>query len=128
MGEQINTDRLRSWSRYYEGLNNLEDQGFIQLPYVPDECEHNAHMFYLKCRSLEERTRLIDHLKSLQIQSVFHYVPLHSSMAGLKLGRFHGEDRYTTVESEKLLRLPLYYNMSTQDIDQVIDSIIKFYT
>lgn len=127
MAESINVNRLENWNRYFEGLKILQDNGIIHLPYVPDECEHNAHMFYIKCQSLEDRTKLIDHLKSLQIQSVFHYVPLHSSEAGLKLGRFHGENLYTTIESEKLLRLPLYYNMSADDVDRVVDSIIKFY-
>lgn len=125
--EEINNNRLESWDRYYLGLEELESKGYIKLPTIPEGCTHNAHMFYIKCGSLDERTRLMKYLKDENVQSVFHYVPLHSSEAGMKFGYFHGEDRYTTVESEKLLRLPLYYNISRNDIDRVIESIKKFY-
>jgi dTDP-4-amino-4,6-dideoxygalactose transaminase len=127
MAEEVNDNRLKSWNHYYRGLAELENKGYIQLPCVPDGCVHNAHMFYLKCSSLDERTRLIEYLKDLNIQSVFHYIPLHSSKAGKEFGRFHGDDRHTTVESEKLLRLPMYYNLSKNDIDNIVDSINKFY-
>jgi len=124
---EINDNRLESWKNYYMGLAELAKKGYIQLPHVPDGCTHNAHMFYIKCSSIDERTRLIDYLKNCGIQSVFHYIPLHSSEAGHKYGRFHGEDRYTTKESEKLLRLPLYYKLPLSDLNQIVDAINKFY-
>lgn len=125
--DDINRDRLKSWDHYYKGLKELEMQGYIQLPHIPESCTHNAHMFYLKCSSLEERTRLINHLKNMNIQSVFHYVPLHSSKGGEEYGRFHGVDRFTTLESEKLLRLPMYYNLAENDIAKIVASIRNFY-
>jgi dTDP-4-amino-4,6-dideoxygalactose transaminase len=123
----INNYRLKIWNQYYDGLQDLQQEGFIELPYVPNECEHNAHMFYIKCKDLEERARLIRYLKERNIQATFHYVPLHSSEAGLKYGEFSGEDKYTTKESERLLRLPLYYNMELSDVEYVIEQINVFY-
>lgn len=125
--EEINKDRLNSWKLYYEGLKKLEIKGLINLPFIPKECEHNAHMFYIKCKDLDERGKLIQYLKEKGISSVFHYVPLHSAKAGIQFGRFHGEDIYTTRESERLLRLPMYYNLCKENIDYVIKSIIDFY-
>lgn len=125
--EEINKDRLNSWNLYYEGLKKLEIKGLINLPFIPKECEHNAHMFYIKCKDLDERGKLIQYLKEMRISSVFHYIPLHSAKAGIQFGRFHGEDIYTTRESERLLRLPMYYNLCKEDIDYVIKSIIDFY-
>lgn len=127
MAEEINIDRKATWNRYYKGLEGLQNKEFIKLPYVPNYCEHNAHMFYIKCNSLDERSRLIAFLMKNEIQSVFHYIPLHSSLAGRKFGRFHGNDTFTTSESEKLLRLPIYYNMKESDVDKVIDVIHEFY-
>jgi dTDP-4-amino-4,6-dideoxygalactose transaminase len=125
--EEIKKDRLNSWDRYYERLFELGNKGLLDLPYIPDECNHNAHMFYVKCSSLEERTRLINFLKENVVQVVFRYVPLHSSDADQRFGRFHGEDIFTTTESERLVRLPLYFNMVSEDIDKVIDCVKKFY-
>ncbi|MNW34168.1 dTDP-4-amino-4,6-dideoxygalactose transaminase [compost metagenome] len=127
MAEEINSNRKAIWNRYYKGLEDLQSKEFINLPYVPNYCQHNAHMFYIKCNSLDERSRLIDYLLKNEIQSVFHYIPLHSSIAGRKFGRFHGNDIFTTSESEKLLRLPMYYNMKESDVDKVIDVIHEFY-
>lgn len=127
MAEDININRKAIWNRYYKGLEDLRNKEFINLPYIPNYCEHNAHMFYIKCKSLDERSRLIDFLMKNEIQSVFHYIPLHSSIAGRKFGRFHGNDTFTTSESEKLLRLPIYYNMQESDVDKVIDVIHEFY-
>lgn len=127
MASEINNDRLESWSQYYEGLRPLHEEGFIELPYIPQNCEHNAHMFYIKVRDLEERTELIDYLKQNGILSVFHYIPLHSSEAGLKYGRFHGVDLFTTQESERLVRLPMFYKLPKEDILKVIDHINNFY-
>jgi dTDP-4-amino-4,6-dideoxygalactose transaminase len=126
--EKINNDRLASWNAYYERLEDLAADGRIQLPVIPEECEHNAHMFYLKAADINERDALIAFLKENGVQAVFHYVPLHSAPAGRKLGRFHGEDRYTTDTFERLLRLPMYYGLKEEDIDTVTDAIHRFYS
>lgn len=126
--EMINQNRLRAWNMYNELLKPLQEKGRIELPYIPKECTHNAHMFYIKTKDLEERTRLISYLKENDISAVFHYIPLHISPAGAKFGRFHGEDKYTTKESERLLRLPLYYGINDTDIEKVADAVIKFYS
>ena len=123
----INNDRLRSWNRYCEALSPLQEKGVIELPYIPAECTHNAHMFYIKTKDLAERTALTKFLKEDGIGAVFHYIPLHSSPAGQKFGRFHGEDKYTTAESDRLLRLPMYYGLTDSDIDIVVDRICRFY-
>ncbi|MBQ3924285.1 MAG: dTDP-4-amino-4,6-dideoxygalactose transaminase [Firmicutes bacterium] len=127
VAEEINNDRLASWNRYYEGLKDLQDKGIIELPVIPEECEHNAHMFYVKAADIEERTALIQYLKEHDVQAVFHYVPLHSAPAGAKFGRMAGEDRYTTKESSRLLRLPMYYGLTEEDTAKVIDTIHGFY-
>ena len=125
--DKINNDRLASWQKYYDAFEELEKEGYVERPIIPAECKHNAHMFYLKAKDLEERTALISFLKQNDILAVFHYIPLHSAPAGKKFGVFHGEDEYTTVESERLLRLPMYYGLTDEDIDKVIDTVIKFY-
>ena len=125
--DDINNDRLNSWHEYYSAFAPLADKGLVTLPVVPDGCVHNAHMFYLKCASLEERTALISYLKERGIMAVFHYVPLHSAPAGLKYGRFDGEDVYTTAESDKLLRLPMYYGLTKEDRDAVIKAVLALY-
>lgn len=125
--DKVNENRLASWNHYYEGLSELSEQGKIDLPVVPEGCEHNAHMFYIKAKDLEERTRLISFMKEQGVGCVFHYIPLHSAPAGRKFGRFYGEDVYTTRESERLMRLPMYYGLETEQIDYVIDKIKEFY-
>ena len=125
--DKIFDSRMHAWNRYYEGLKPLAEAGCIELPVVPEGCEHNAHMFYIKAKDLEERTALIAFLKTRGVNAVFHYIPLHSAPAGLKLGRFHGEDRYTTRESERLTRLPLYYGLTDEDVDTVIAAVKAFY-
>lgn len=127
MADIINEDRLRSWNYYYEGLQYLAENGKIDLPCIPKECEHNAHMFYIKAKDLDERTKLISYMKEHGIGCVFHYIPLHSAPAGRRFGRFCGEDIYTTKESERLMRLPMYYGLKLEDIDRVIETIEKFY-
>lgn len=112
---------------YYTQLEPLAREGKIELPTIPDGCVHNAHMFYLKTRDLEERTALIAHLKECGVQAVFHYVPLHSSPAGKKFGRFSGEDVYTTRESDRLVRLPMYYGLTARDREWVIATVKSFY-
>lgn len=125
--DAINEYRLNIWNHYYAGLKELEDEKKIELPYVPKECTHNAHMFYIKAQNLEERSDLIKFLKEKDIQAVFHYIPLHSSPAGKKFGRFEGDDVYTTKESERLMRLPLYYGLKDEEVQYVIDKIKEFY-
>lgn len=125
--DKINQDRLTNWNLYYKELSDLAKQGAIELPHIPEECQHNAHMFYIKTTNRETRDSFIRYLKESDIQAVFHYVPLHSSQAGRKFGRFHGEDIYTTSESEKLLRLPMYYGMKGENVLEVIYCIKHFF-
>lgn len=127
MADEINEDRLQSWNHYYNGLQDLAEKGNIELPVIPEGCVHNAHMFYIKAKDLEERTRLIAYMKENGIGCVFHYIPLHSAPAGRKFGRFHGEDQYTTKESERLMRLPMYYGLKPEDVEKVIETIKNFY-
>lgn len=127
LAEEINHNRLASWNAYYEQLKELENAGRLQLPVIPEECCHNAHMFYIVTKDLEERGRLIAHLKENGVQAVFHYVPLHSAKAGLKYGRFHGEDRYTTKISESLVRLPMYYGLKPEDVEYICEKVKAFY-
>lgn len=125
--DEINNSRLAAWQRYYIALTPLADAGKISLPVVPENCKHNGHMFYLKTADLEERTALLAHLKAKGIMAVFHYVPLHSSEAGKRFGHFEGEDRYTTRDSERLMRLPMWYGLTEADQLQVISAIQEFY-
>ena len=124
IADEINNTRLHSWNLYYENLKDLPN---IELPHIPKECKHNAHMFYIKAKNLEERTELIKFLKVNDIAAVFHYIPLHSAPAGKKYGKFHGEDKYTTKESERLLRLPMYYGLKDEEVLKVCEKIKEFY-
>lgn len=123
---KISEKRMEIWNCYHEALAPLAEAGKIEQPVIPEGCTHNAHMYYIKVRSMEVRTRLIQYLREKGICSVFHYVPLHSSPAGLKFGRFHGEDRYTTRESERLLRLPMFYNLDMEDVKRIAEEILRF--
>lgn len=125
--DKINNKRLALWNTYYEELMLLQNKGLVELPYIPNECKHNGHMFYIKVKNLEERTRLIENLKENGVLAVFHYIPLHSSPAGLRFGRFNGEDRYTTKESERLLRLPMFYDLDMETVMYICKKIKKFY-
>ena len=125
--DEINNNRLETWNFYNDNLKELEEKGFIERPYIPKECEHNAHMYYIKTKDLKERTKLIKFLKENGVEAVFHYVPLHTAPAGQKYGRFHGEDKYTTKESERLMRLPMYYGLKQEDKEKVVELIKKFY-
>ena len=127
MADEINNYRLNIWNTYYEGLKDLADEGIIDIPTVPEGCVHNAHMFYIKAKDYEERTKLIAHLKDNDILSVFHYIPLHTAPAGQKFGEFRGEDKYTTKESERLTRLPLYYGLTKDQNEFIIDKVRSFY-
>ena len=125
--DMINDNRLASWNAYYELLTPLAEEGRIVLPVVPEECSHNAHMFYIKTANIEERTALTTFLKENGIGSAFHYVPLHSSPAGARFGRFHGEDKYTTNTFERLLRLPMYYGLKPEEVEYITEKIKEFY-
>lgn len=125
--DEIFEDRMKSWELYRKLLTPLSEAGKIELPVVPEGCTHNAHMFYIKARDLEERTVLIEYLKEKDIQAVFHYIPLHSAPAGERFGRFHGEDVYTTRESERLLRLPMFYGLKEEQVRCIADKVTEFY-
>lgn len=127
VSQKIFDDRMSSWNLYYECLKELQGSGCLDLPVIPENCEHNAHMFYIKVRDLKERQNLIAYLKERGINAVFHYIPLHSAPAGQKYGEFCGEDRYTTKESERLLRLPMYYGLESDKILYICDCIKKYY-
>ena len=126
--KDIYENRMNSWRLYYEHLKEMEEKGALELPIIPEHCTHNAHMFYIKVKDLDERTKLIAYLKERGINTAFHYIPLHDAPAGKKYGEFHGEDRYTTRESERLLRLPMYYNLDPKDIDCVCEGIRTFFS
>ena len=125
--DQINENRLATWQRYYDAFADLAEQGRIELPTIPEGCVHNAHMFYIKCRDLADRTAFISHMRERDVQCVFHYIPLHSAPAGLRFGEFVGEDRYTTKESERLVRLPMYYGIADEDLETVITSALDYF-
>lgn len=127
MAEEIQQARISRWNQYHECLKPLADAGKIELPYIPEHCTNNGHMFYIKTRDLAERSELFAYLKEKGILSASHYVPLHSAPAGLKFGRFHGEDKYTTKESDRLLRLPMYYQLTEEDAAYVADKVKEFY-
>ena len=123
----IQKKRLSVWNRYREGLSELEKKEYIEFGVIPDECTNNAHMFYIKVSDLETRTELISYLKEKGIMAVFHYVPLHSAPAGRKFGRFNGEDRYTTKESERLIRLPLFYSITDEEVEYIVENLKAYY-
>ena len=125
--DEINDNRLATWQYYYDNLKYLQEEGKVELPLIPEGCVHNAHMFYVKLNNLRQRTEFISYLKENGVQSTFHYIPLHSAPAGVKFGRFDGEDVYTTAESERLTRLPMYYGMTTEDRAKVVDVVKSFF-
>ena len=125
--DEIQNARMARWDQYHEALKPLADAGRISLPFIPEYCKHNAHMFYIKTKDMAERTDLIDFMKSKDILTVFHYIPLHTAPAGIKYGRFNGEDRYTTKESERLVRLPMYYSLKPEEAAYVADQVKAFY-
>lgn len=126
VAQQVFDDRMNSWNKYNEAFKYLKDKGVIETPFVPEECEHNAHMYYIKLDNIEERTKFINYMKENDILTVFHYIPLHSAPAGREYGVFAGEDKYTTKESERIVRLPLYYNMG-ETVDEVISKVYKYF-
>ena len=125
--EEIYKNRMDTWQYYHSQLENMEKNGKIKRPVIPENCVHNAHMYYIKAKDLDERTRLLAYLKENGVSAVFHYIPLHSAAAGIKYGRFFGEDQYTTKESERLLRLPLYYGMKEEAREKVVRCVEAFY-
>lgn len=124
--EQITQNRLATWNHYYADLSELAQKGLIELPTIPSDCQHNGHMFYMKVKDLDERTALLAHLKADDIYAVFHYIPLHSAPAGLRFSRFHGEDVFTTKESERLVRLPIWYGMDEPTREHIVKSVLRF--
>lgn len=125
--DAINNDRLASWNEYDEAFRPMSEKELFEVPTIPQECQHNAHMYYIKCKDLSERSAFMKHLRESGVSSVFHYIPLHSSPAGRRFGRFDGEDTFTTAESERLVRLPMYYGLSHNDRKCVIDAVRNFY-
>lgn len=126
MAEGVNLKRRAFWSRYYENLKPLKEEGLLDLQLIPEECSHNAHLFYIKMKNIEERQDMIDYLRQNDVQSVFHYVPLHSAIAGLRFSEFKGEDKFTTMESERLLRLPLFYDLKFEEVDFICNKVERF--
>ena len=127
LANEITADRMHTWNMYYDAFEELENKERIERPFVPTDCKHNAHMFYLKCKDLEERSAFIKFLGENGILAVFHYIPLHGAPAGKLFGRFNGEDVYTTKESERLVRLPLYYGLKEEEIEYIIGKVKEFY-
>jgi dTDP-4-amino-4,6-dideoxygalactose transaminase len=127
LADEINGKRLARWEQYNTLLQPLREKGIIELPAIPEGCVHNAHMYYIKTKDIEERTRFINFMKSNGILTVFHYIPLHTAPAGRKFGYFHGEDVYTTKESERLVRLPMYYSLKESEVDYIVDKVKEFY-
>ena len=126
--DEINNNRLDSWKQYYDAFEHLKEEVEIELPVIPEGCVHNAHMFYINIKTLQERTAFISFMKQNGISCVFHYVPLHSAPAGIKFGRFDGNDNFTTKESDRLVRLPLYYKLTQEDIDYIISKVNEFFS
>ena len=126
--DEINGNRIATWNRYYQELQAMAMEGKFEIPTVPKECEHSAHMFYLKCKDLKERSEFIKFMKEKELYCVFHYIPLHSAPAGEKFGRFDGEDEFTTKESERLVRLPMYYGLRKDQVDLVVEGIKEFFS
>ena len=124
---EIKQHRLSLWYNYWDGLKPLQDEKLLELPHIPSTCEMNGHMFYIKVKDLKERTALLKYLGEHNILAVFHYVPLHSAPAGIQFSSFFGEDKYTTQESERLVRLPLYFNLTTKDQEKVIEKVLNFF-
>ena len=125
--DEINEKSLTIWTCYNEAFKNLQEAGELELSTIPDECVHNAHMYYIKLKDLKQRTEFLSYMRENGVCCVFHYIPLHSSSAGMRFGTFHGEDKYTTLESERLARLPMYYGMSEIDLKYVIKKTLEFF-
>ena len=125
--DKINNNRLLTWNTYFSSLKSLEEKKLLELDKIPIECNHNAHMFFIKCKNIEQRTDFINFMRKNDIQCNFHYVPLHSAPAGLKFGIFYGKDIYTTSESDRLVRLPLYYGIKNNDVMLIIQKVKEFF-
>lgn len=125
--DKITQNRLAIWKNYYAALSDLAKRGLVELPTIPADCQHNGHMFYIKAKDLDERTALLAHLKANDVLAVFHYIPLHSAPAGLRFSRFHGEDVFTTKESERLIRLPIWFGMDEKTCEHIVKSVLHFY-
>ena len=126
VADEINENRLKTWNRYHGELKKFANSGRIEVPTIPEDCVHNAHMFYIKLKDLTDRTEYIKWMRENEVGCVFHYVPLHSAPAGHKFGRFNGEDVYTTAESDKIVRLPMYYGIKEEDQGKVIEMTKRY--
>lgn len=127
LADEITKARMDRWNQYDALLRDLADKGLIEQPFVPDYCTHNAHMYYIKVRDLEQRSDFINFMKSKDVLTVFHYVPLHTAPAGLKYGRFHGEDNFTTRESDRLVRLPMYYALTEDEVNYICECAHEYF-
>jgi dTDP-4-amino-4,6-dideoxygalactose transaminase len=127
LADEITKIRLARWEQYNTLLQPLKERGLIELPYIPEGCVHNAHMYYIKTKDINERSKFIDFMKANGIWTVFHYIPLHTAPAGMKFGVFNGEDVYTTKESERLVRLPMFYSLKESEVDYIVDKVKEFY-
>jgi dTDP-4-amino-4,6-dideoxygalactose transaminase len=127
LADKITRARLARWEQYNTLLQPLKDRGIIELPFIPEGCVHNAHMYYIKTKDINERSRFIDFMKQNGIWTVFHYIPLHTAPAGMRFGTFYGEDVYTTKESERLVRLPMFYSLKESEVDYIVDKVKEFY-
>jgi dTDP-4-amino-4,6-dideoxygalactose transaminase len=127
LASEITKIRLARWEQYNTLLQPLKERGLIELPYIPEGCVHNAHMYYIKTKDINERSKFIDFMKANGIWTVFHYIPLHTAPAGMKFGVFNGEDVYTTKESERLVRLPMFYSLKESEVDYIVDKVKEFY-
>jgi dTDP-4-amino-4,6-dideoxygalactose transaminase len=127
LADEIIKARLARWEQYHTLLQPLKERGIIELPFIPKECVHNGHMYYIKTKDLAERNRFIEFMKANGVWAVFHYVPLHTAPAGLKFGTFYGDDVYTTKESERLVRLPMFYSLTESEVDYIVDKVKEFY-
>ncbi|MEA1987929.1 MAG: dTDP-4-amino-4,6-dideoxygalactose transaminase [Pseudomonadota bacterium] len=125
--DEINQNRLATWSAYHQVFQSLQQAGLVDLPIIPDHCQHNAHMYYLKLKNLDQRTAFIEHLKAHNIMAVFHYIPLHTAPAGQKFGEFRNVDNYTTQESERLVRLPLYFDIKRTEVNRIVATVEEFF-
>ena len=127
LAEEITNARLARWNQYNELFQPLKERGILELPTIPEGCVHNAHMYYAKAKDIEERQRLLEFLKENGVLSVFHYIPLHTAPAGKKFGVFHGEDKYTTKESERLFRMPMFYKLTEAEVEYCVNKVKEFY-
>lgn len=123
--DSITQRRLAIWDKYHQAFGDVEQAGKLRRPFIPDDCEHNAHMYYLLLPDLDTRTAFIEHMRQAGINCVFHYIPLHSAPAGQRLGRPHGDLSVTSAISDRLVRLPLWLGVEEHQA-RVIEAVNQF--